>query len=55
MITNEKPDGQKNWKCREISAEKMNTNVRESRSRRLRKIASMRYENKKKGKKIIQE
>ena len=53
MITNKKPDGQKSspWyyyrKCREIGAEKMNTNVRESPSRRLRKIISMRYENKK--------
>ena len=53
MITNKKPDGQKNsrWyyyrKCREIGAEKMNTYARESSSRRLRKIISMRYENEK--------
>ena len=53
MITNKKPDGQKNspWyynrNCREIGAEKMNTYVRESSSRRLRKIISMRYENEK--------
>ena len=50
MITNKKPDGQKKIllgrKCREIGAEKMNTNARESPSRRLRKITSMRYENK---------
>lgn len=53
MITNKKPDDQKSspWyyyrKCREIGAEKMNTYVKESPSRRLRKIISMRNENKK--------